>query len=85
MLWGRGVQSQEWEIQLQGKSPNIPNTDLSDILSCPIRGAVRSCYIWPDAVAKCQGARRQVQALLLLCCVTLGKVLPFSGPHYSLL
>lgn len=53
MLWGRGVQSQEWEIQLQGKSPNIPNTDLSDILSCPIRGAVRSCYIWPDAGESC--------------------------------
>lgn len=37
------------------------------------------------AVAKCQGARWQVQAQLLMCCVTLGKALPFSGPHYFLL
>lgn len=81
MLQGRGDAEPGVGDLASRKIPNIPNRDLSDILSCPIRGGP----MLERAVAKCQGARWQVQALLLMCCVTLGKALPFSGPHYFLL
>lgn len=85
---GQGVQSQEWGVKPQGMSTNISNIeDLPDILRCPIRGEGKSCPTWPSAGESRghgPGGQWQVQALLLVCGVTLGKLLSFSGPHYSL-